>query len=124
AGGALGAARRLASDDRGRVLVEAAIVEARAYVGAHEQVRRLDERGRYAEAVASAVGAETMSAAAFRRLDAALAAAVEHERAEFTGDIGRAGGWLAGTVVGTVLLALAAALGVVWGIGQRLKEYP
>ncbi|MGH3938276.1 MAG: hypothetical protein ACRDTG_06515 [Pseudonocardiaceae bacterium] len=124
AGGALGAARMLASDDEGRMLVETALVETRVYLKAYEHVRQLDLDGRHTEAVAAAVGADAPSAAAFGKLDAALGEAVKYERAQFIDDLTRARSWLEGLLVGTALLALAAVLGAVWGIGQRLKEYP
>lgn len=124
AGGALGAARTLASDDEGRMLVETALVETGTYLAAYEKVRELNVAGKHAEAVASAVGPDAPSAAAFGKLDTALAEAVKYERAEFTDDLNQARRWLVGLLIGTVLLGLTAVLGVVWGIRQRLKEYP
>lgn len=124
AGGALGAALRFAPDPAGRGLVDAAISETRAYMVAHDQVRRLADAGSPDAAVEFALAAEPASAAAtFARLDAALAEAVAYERVGFAEAIDRAHGWRAGLVIGTGLLALAAAGAALFGIAQRLREY-
>ena len=124
AGGALGAARRLATDQEGRALVETAIGEAVGYREAHEEVRQLDADGEYGKAVAAALRADPASGlTTFDRLESALTDAVEYEREEFQSDINRAQGWLTGLAVGIGALALAAAVGVVLGVRSRLEEY-
>jgi hypothetical protein len=124
AGGALGAARQFATDQKGNALVQAAIDDARGYAMAHREVRRLDDGGDYSGAVRAAVNTHQPSAAtAFDRLDSALNTAVDHERKLFDSDIRRAQGWLTGLPIGTGGLALGAAVGVAWGVRQRLKEY-
>ncbi|MDQ2884154.1 MAG: hypothetical protein M3Y48_24160 [Actinomycetota bacterium] len=124
AGGALGAARQFVTDPQGDALVQAALADARDYAAAHRQVRQLDDAGDYTKAVDAAVNPHHAGAAAtFDRLDLALTAAVEHERAVFTSDIGRAHRWLTGLPVGTGGLALVAVVGVAWGVRQRLEEY-
>jgi len=124
AGGALGAARRLATDQEGRALVETAIGEAVGYREAHEEVRQLDADGKYGQAVAAALRADPASGlTTFDRLESALTDAVEYEREEFQSDINRAQGWLTGLAVGIGALALAAAVGVVLGVRSRLEEY-
>ncbi|MBA3575517.1 MAG: hypothetical protein H0W37_11290 [Pseudonocardiales bacterium] len=124
AGGALGAARRLATDQEGRALVETAIGEAVGYREAHEEVRQLDADGEYGKAVAAALRADPASGlTTFDRLESALTDAVEYEREEFQSDIDRAQGWLTGLAVGIGALALAAAVGVVLGVRSRLEEY-
>ncbi|MGQ0718995.1 MAG: hypothetical protein ACT4NP_17115 [Pseudonocardiales bacterium] len=124
AGGALGAARQFATDQEGRALVDAAVREALRYASAHEQVRVLDDRGEYTDAVNAAVNTRMAGAAtAFDRLSPALKTAVDHEREAFGNDIDRARGWLTGLPIGTGALALAAAAGVALGIRQRLEEY-
>ncbi|MGH3912293.1 MAG: hypothetical protein ACRDTC_02605 [Pseudonocardiaceae bacterium] len=130
-GGALGAARRFATDQEGQVLVKAAIDEALGYREAHQQVRRLDADGQYDQAVATALSTPTSDPldcpltedTTFGRLDCALTEAFDYERAAFKGDIDQAHGWLAGLALGTGALALAAAAGVVMGIRSRLEEY-
>jgi hypothetical protein len=124
AGGALGAARQFATDQKGNSLVHAAVDDARGYAMAHREVRRLDDGGDYVGAVRAAVNAHPPSAAtAFDRLDSALNTAVDHERKVFESDIHRAQGWLTGLPIGIGGLALGAAVGVAWGIRQRLEEY-
>ncbi len=124
AGGALGAARQLASDPQGRALVQAAIGDASGYAAAHQEVRRLDDAGNYTKAVDAAVHTQQASAAAaFDRLAAALQAAVGYERRAFSRDIDRARDWLIGLPTGIGTLALIAAVGVALGVRQRLEEY-
>jgi hypothetical protein len=124
AGGALGAARQLASDPQGRALVQAAIGDASGYAAAHQEVRRLDDAGNYTKAVDAAVHTQQASAAAaFDRLAAALQAAVGYERRAFSRDIDRARDWLNGLPTGIGTLALIAAVGVALGVRQRLEEY-
>lgn len=130
-GGALGAARRFATDEHGRTLVQATIDAALGYQEAHAEVRRLDAGGQYDQAVATALGSATSDPldcpltedTTFGLLDCALTRAVDHERATFRGDIDQAQDWLAGLAFGTGALALAAAAGVVVGIRRRLEEY-
>jgi hypothetical protein len=124
AGGALGAARQFATDPEGRALVQAAVEEVRGYAAAHQEVRRLDEVGKYPNAVDAAVDTHQAGAAtAFDRLAAALKAAVDYERGAFGKDIDRARSWLTGLPIGIGALALIAVAGVVWGVRQRLEEY-
>jgi len=126
AGGALGAAQRFATEENtnqeGEELVETAIGAALGYQEAHKEVvRRLGEGGEYRQAVDATLRGDPAST--FDRLGSALAAAVDHERAEFKGDIARAQRWPTGLAVGTGGLALAAAVGVALGIRRRLEEY-
>ncbi|PZS23204.1 MAG: hypothetical protein DLM60_03090 [Pseudonocardiales bacterium] len=124
AGGALGAAQHFATDQQGVGLVREAVTDARDYVAAHRQVRQLDDAGDYTQAVDAAVNPHHPGAAAtFDRLDLALTAAADHERAAFTGDIGGAHSWLTGLPIGTGGLALVAVVGVTWGVQRRLEEY-
>lgn len=127
AGGALGAARRFATDQEdtdqvGKRLVETAIAAARDYREAHKEVvRRLNEGGDYRQAIDAALRADPAST--FDRLDFALTAAVEHERTGFESDIAGAQRWPTGLAVGTSGLAVAAAAGVTLGVRRRLEEY-
>lgn len=124
AGGALGAAKQFATDQKGKALVQAAIDDALGYARAHQEVRQLDDAGEYAKAVDAALNThQTSAATAFDRLDAALKTAVEYERGAFGKDIERARGWLTGLPVGTGTLALVSAVGVALGVQQRLEEY-
>jgi hypothetical protein len=124
AGGALGAAQQFATDQKSKMLVQAAVDDALDYARAHQEVRQLDEAGEYTKAVDAAINTRQASAAtAFDRLTATLKTAIEYERGAFGKDMDRARGWLAGLPVGTGALALVSAVGVAWGVQQRLKEY-
>lgn len=123
AGGALGAARQLATDQEGRDLVAAAIDEAVGYEGAHEEVRRLDEDGEYSRAIDTLLPDPASGPTPFDRLALVLDDAIKHEREEFRNDINRAQSSLTGLAVGIGALALAAAVGAVRGLRSRLEEY-
>jgi hypothetical protein len=123
-GGALDAARELATDQIGRDLVDVTAKEASNYSVAHQQVRQLDDSAQYAKAVDSAVNTRQASAAtAFDQLDKALIRAVDHERRAFESNIDRARDWLTGLPIGIGTVALIAAIGVALGVRQRLEEY-
>jgi hypothetical protein len=123
-GGALGAARQFVTDQQGDALVQAAVADARDYTTAHREVRRLDDNGDYIKAVQAVVNTHHAgAAAAFDRLNVALAAVVDHEREVFSNDIGRAHRWLTGLPSGIGTLGLFAVVGVALGFQQRLKEY-
>ena len=87
---------------------------------AHERVRQLSAEGRHAEAVAVAMGP---GAAAFDGLDGTLARAAAGEQRAFQRDIEQSRRALGGLVAGTILLAVAAAACVSWGIAKRLEDY-
>lgn len=127
AGGALGAARELVTDPGSETLVEDAVDKARDYRIAHEEVQQLATEEDYSRAVSTA---QNSAAPAFDQLDDILTSAIIYERerfdADFTNfspDIRKADPWLAGLLIGTGVLALAAVAGVMWGIGRRLEEY-
>jgi hypothetical protein len=123
-GGALDAARGLATDQLGRDLVQEAAKQASSYSSAHDKVRRLDDNTQYAEAVEAAVGTgQTSAATAFDQLDKALITAVKHERGAFGSDIQHAQAMLTGLPLATAIFAIAAVAGAALGIRQRLEEY-
>jgi len=97
---------------------------ATAWSAAHREVRRLDDGGRYPQAVASVVGhGPGSSGAAFDALDAGLAAAIGEERAAFAVDVEAAEGALVALPWISAVLALVAAGAVIVGIGRRVGEY-
>jgi hypothetical protein len=123
-GGALDAARELATDQIGRDLVQEAAIKASSYSSAHNKVRQLDNNAKYAEAVEAAVSpGQTSAATAFDQLDKALIKAVDHERGAFGRDIQHAETMLTGLPIATAIFAVAAAVGAALGIRQRLEEY-
>jgi hypothetical protein len=124
AGGALGAARQFATDQKGKALVQAAVDDALGYQRAHQEVRRLDDDGEYTKAVDAALNTHQASAAAaFDRLTATLNTAIGYERGAFTKDVDHARDSLTGLPIGTGGLTLGAAAGVALGVRQRLEEY-
>lgn len=113
-GGAPGSAER----------VTALYAAVRDWQDAHARVREADTSGRYRDAVALVVtAAPGGSGAAFERLDGALGAAVDAERAALVESVDAAGGALTGLTVGPALLALLAAAAVGTGLGRRIGEY-
>jgi hypothetical protein len=120
--GLLAAAERANPDLAGKVAELRAA--AAAWGDAHRGVRRLDDDGRYPQAVASVVGhGPGTSGGAFDALDAALAAAIGEERAAFAVDVEAAEGALVALPWISAALALVAAGSVVVGIGRRVGEY-
>lgn len=97
---------------------------AQDWQAAHQEVRKRDDGGDYPGAVASVVGNDPNgSNVTFQRLDAALGAAVDAQRAAFTAAIGRAGGAQTLLAAGPAVLLLLAAGAVVSGVGRRVGEY-
>jgi hypothetical protein len=92
-----------------------------AYVRAHEAVRKLDDGGRYDDAVALAIGTRTTTT--FTDLTDATGAALEDHKATFTEQIAGAGRGLGLLTVLGPLLALIACGFAVAGIRVRLEEY-
>ncbi len=104
--------------------VDAVRAAATAWQAAHRQLRQRDDRGDYAGAVRSAVGADPNgSDATFQELDAALGTAVDTQRGAFTDAIARAGGTQTLLVAGPAVLLVLAAAAVVTGVGRRVGEY-
>ena len=110
-----------AVDGRTRDAVTAATARHREYVAAHAEVRRLNDAGRYDDAVDLAVGPRTT--ATFTALVEQIGAAVEVRKAAFTDEITAAGRGLGLlTLLGPVLALVICALAVA-GIRARLEEY-
>lgn len=122
-GGALGAARRLASDPAALEQVDEAVAETGAWLQAYEGVR---ERAETDPETAIDLVLNTQAggtATAFEALETTLSTAIDEQGRAFTRDIDQARGALGGLVVGTGVLALLAAAAASWGIGRRLEEY-
>lgn len=122
-GGALGAARRLASDPAALEQVDEAVAETGAWLQAYERVR---ERAETDPGTAIDLVLNTQAggaATAFEALERTLSTAIDEQGRAFTRDIDQARGALGGLVVGTGVLALLAAAAASWGIGRRLEEY-
>ncbi|MGX1760703.1 hypothetical protein ACWIG5_27945 [Streptomyces lydicus] len=119
----LGAALALADDETGRRPVRAALAGLRQWRARHGEARTADEKGDYPQALAKVIGTDGSTGQSFDRVAAGLQQALVHEQAEFrsAADAGR--GALDGLVAGAGVLASAAAVGAVLGIGRRLAEY-
>jgi hypothetical protein len=123
-GGLLGEALAAASDQPTRQAVEEAIAQCRAWITAHRQVRALDDRGEFNEAVRATVGpGDRTTAAIFSRLDEALAQAITHNGQRFEREATSAGRALTGADVGFVALTVLVLAGAVVGMQRRIMEY-
>ncbi|MDQ7908445.1 hypothetical protein RB614_28345 [Phytohabitans sp. ZYX-F-186] len=112
------------ADGPTREALTAALTEARNWDSAHQQVRKLDNDGQYAQAVTASVGAEQTSTATIaNRLDERLAAAIDHNSENFRQEARGAAGALSGADIGIGLLAALLVLGAAAGIQRRLAEY-
>lgn len=122
--GLLARAKGWATDEEAEAAVDAAIAGVGTWQEVHAELRRLDDEGDHAAAVALAIDAEQDSAgSAFRRVDEALGAGIAHGSERFGREAARAGDALGGSGVGLAMLTLVLLVGVVGGIQQRLAEY-
>jgi hypothetical protein len=124
AGGALGAARALATDGSDVTNVDIALAAERSYAGAHQAVARDLAAGQPDDAGQIAVGSDPDSSAAkFTALDSALATAAGNEEAASNGEIATAQAWRTGLAVGVGVLLALACLAFGLGVRERLEEY-
>ena len=101
--------------------VKAATAAHRAYVTAHDQVRKLDNGGNYDAAVALAIGQPTSKT--FAGVTEGVGRALENRKQVFSDEIGAAGRGLGLlTVLGPALTLLVCALAFA-GLRARLEEY-
>jgi hypothetical protein len=101
--------------------VRSATAAHRAYVGAHDQVRKLDNNGDYDGAVALAIGPRTSTT--FTGFTDDIGRALEDRKSVFSDQIGAAGRGLGLlTVLGPLLALLVCGLAFA-GIRSRLEEY-
>ncbi|GAA3341327.1 hypothetical protein GCM10020358_32230 [Amorphoplanes nipponensis] len=114
-------AAALMPDGAAGAAVRSAAESHRAYVGAHDQVRDLDNRGDYDGAVALAIGPRTSTA--FAGLTGGIDRGLESRKDVFSAEIGAAGRGLGLlTVLGPLLALLVCGLAYA-GIRARLEEY-
>ncbi|MFJ8700361.1 hypothetical protein [Streptomyces ardesiacus] len=122
-GTALAEAGRLADDKAGAQPVAAANRDMTEWKKRHASAREQDENGNYQQALDLVIGGDGATAECFDGVDAALATALGHEKAEFeraAGDGLDAMGYLP---QGAGVLAALGAAGALIGIGRRLSEY-
>lgn len=123
-GGLLGQARARATDAETRQVAESAAANAKAWLTVHQQLRTLDNDGKYNQAVTMAIGSEPGSAAtAFNRLDGDLAKAIAHNGDRFTREATAAAGALSKVAIVIAVLTALLVVGVVAGVQQRIAEY-
>jgi hypothetical protein len=108
-------------DGDARSWVLSAIEKHDVYVGAHDEVRKMDDGGDHDGAVKLAVGTDTT--ATFRGLTDDVGHALDDRRNAFDREIGAAGRGLGLLNVLGPLLALAACALVWLGIRPRLEEF-
>jgi hypothetical protein len=120
AGGLLARASTAAPDDAMRAALDRLRERYGDYLAAHDEVRRLDERGDYRPAVDTAV---TTEAAAAEAVDNELVALIDTSRTRLDRAADRARELGVVLPVLTALAALAAAATVVIGLWPRLREY-
>ncbi|PRY33567.1 hypothetical protein [Pseudosporangium ferrugineum] len=101
--------------------VTAATEGHRDYVAAHDEVRALDNSGRYDDAVELAIGEPTTRT--FTVLTDGLGRGLEDRKADFTREIDDAGRGLGSLTVLGPLLALVLCVLAAAGIRARLEEY-
>jgi hypothetical protein len=101
--------------------VRSATAAHRTYVGAHDQVRKLDNDGNYDGAVALAVGRPTTTT--FNGFTSDIDRALQDRKAVFSDEIGAAGRGLSLLAVLGPLLALLVCGLAFAGIRARLEEY-
>ncbi|MEU7904727.1 hypothetical protein [Actinoplanes sp. NPDC049118] len=101
--------------------VRSAVTKHRAYVSAHDQVRKLDNGADYDGAVALAIGAQTSQT--FTGLTDDIDSALENRKDVFSDEIGDAGRGLGPlTVLGPLLALIVCGLALA-GLRARLEEY-
>nr|WP_104531118.1 hypothetical protein [Streptomyces specialis] len=122
-GSLLDKAHALADDAEGREPVERAIEATAEWRSRHTDARALELAGEYQDSVNMVIGPEDTTGESFDAVDASLAAAVDHEQAEFTRAANDGHSALGGLRAAAVVLTLLGAVGAVLGIGRRLSEY-
>ena len=120
----LGRAYALTTDDAVRAEVDSAAGNVRAWREVHNELRQLDDDGRYNEAVDLAISPDDNSAgSAFARFETDLNEAYRLAEQAFNEEAGDARDALTGLAGGIVVLTVVAATGAAWGTWQRLREY-
>jgi hypothetical protein len=125
-GGQLGQVRSQSQDDTMTGDVNSAIAAATSWFSLHGQAAAANGQGDYGTATAITLGTgapEKNEAAAFQRVDGALAKATAQARTIFTDQTNTAGAWLTALPIGVLVLLVVAAGGATVGLWQRLREY-
>jgi hypothetical protein len=104
--------------------VTSARENTKAWLAAHDAVRKADDAGDYGGAVRLTIApVQEGAGTAFDKVDTDLREAIDYTRSSFNTHVSEAGGALGGTVFIVSLLAIVVAAGAAAGLWQRLKEY-
>ena len=94
------------------------------YMDVHQQIRALDDGGKWDDAVALATGTGNTSAnTAFNAFDAALADTLDQASRDASDGLSGRQPALVAAAIGIFIAGLAAALLGRWGVAARLREY-
>ncbi|HJT90570.1 MAG TPA: hypothetical protein VJ777_01320 [Mycobacterium sp.] len=109
-------------------LLDAASAAARdgvqKWIASHQNQTLAYEAGEYDAAVAQAIGPDpAASAAQFAAVESSLRDGIERTRETLREQVTVAGGWLAWSPTGTLVLMVVAASAAVVGLWPRLKEF-
>lgn len=97
---------------------------ARTWFTAHAALRALDDAGKHAQAVRSALGTETGNAgAAYGSLAAEANAAIDVDQQAFDAHARAASRAYTLLAPGVIVAALIMAIGCAWGLNRRIAEY-
>jgi hypothetical protein len=122
--GLLVQARDQAVDGKVRAALERAITDAKDWQNAHTALRKLDDEGKYPEAVKAAIGSDkTSTKTAFDDLDQKLGDSIATAKAAFDEQSSAARGSATLATPGLIVLTLLLLLGVIGGVQQRIAEY-
>jgi hypothetical protein len=129
-GGLLLQARSQATDPAVRGALVAATKAVSDWRAVHTKLHGLDQDGQYPQAVtlaigdpAAADGDPASAAAAFNRVDQALADAIAHANATFDDRAGSADGATTAAAIGLAILIALSVGGLIVGLQQRIAEY-
>ncbi len=130
AGGQLAQARDQATDPAVRDALDQAMVAVTDWRAAHAKIRELDNGGQYPDAVKLAIGNPAAgdgdpasAAAAFNRVDDALAAAIWSANHTFEGRARSADAATTGAAFGLAIIMVISVAGLIVGLQQRIAEY-
>ncbi|MET9194136.1 hypothetical protein ACFUMJ_11755 [Streptomyces olivaceus] len=116
-------AAEYADDDSGGKPVAAARSNMEEWRKRHASARTQDESGNYQQALDLVIGGKGATVECFDGVDAALAAALDHEEREFEQAAGDGLDAMGHLPQGAGVLAGLGAAGALLGIGRRLSEY-
>jgi hypothetical protein len=103
------------------VSVSAVGADAQAWYRAHLALRTLDNTGKHAAAVQSALTGD--AAAQFASLSTALSNGINADQAVFASSAHSGRDAFTGLAIGMIVASLAMAAGCAWGLSRRLAEY-